>query len=84
MESHLFSRLYPDDYHRLREAAKRHALQLRQEAIRNATAWAAGLLWRAVRGALQSLRRGPPLRCAPLPLRRSSHQEPQAPCQPSF
>ena len=28
--------LHPDDYQRLRDAAKRHALQLRQEAIRDA------------------------------------------------
>ena len=33
--------LHPDDYQRLRDEAKRHALQLRQDAIREAHTWVA-------------------------------------------
>ena len=41
MSPYLPPDLHPDDYQRLRDAAKRHALQLRQEAIREAHAWVA-------------------------------------------
>nr|WP_296021655.1 hypothetical protein [uncultured Acidovorax sp.] len=75
MDSQPFAPVHPDDYHRLREAVKRHALQLRQEAIRDASAWAAGVFRGAVRRALQSLRCETPLHRAPGALRRS-RQEP--------
>lgn len=65
MDSQPFAPVHPDDYHRLREAAKRRALQLRQEAIRDASAWAAGVFLGAVRRALQSLRYETPLHRAP-------------------
>lgn len=71
MDSQPFAPVHPDDYHRLREAVKRHALQLRQEAIRDASAWAAGVFLGAVRRALQSLRYETPLHRAPAALRRS-------------
>lgn len=43
----------PDDYQRLRDVAKLRALQLREEAIRDAPAWLA----RAVARAFQQLAR---------------------------
>ncbi len=48
--------LHPDDYQRLRDAAKRHALQLRQEAIREAHAWVARWLLQMTRRVFHSLR----------------------------
>ncbi|PUA97758.1 MULTISPECIES: hypothetical protein [unclassified Acidovorax] len=47
--------LHPDDYQRLRDAAKRHALQLRQEAIRDAHAWVARGLVRLYRRVLHAM-----------------------------
>lgn len=51
--------LHPDDYQRLRDAAKRHALQLSQEAIREAHAWVARWLLQMTRRVFHSLRAGP-------------------------
>ncbi|GDY36709.1 hypothetical protein [Acidovorax sp. NB1] len=48
--------LHPDDYQRMRDAAKRHALQLRQEAIRDAHAWVVRGLLRLTRRVLHALR----------------------------
>lgn len=48
--------LHPDDYQRLRDAAKRHAMQLRQEAIREAHAWVAQWLLQMTRRVFHSLR----------------------------
>lgn len=67
--------LYPDDYQRLRDAAKRHALQLRQEAIRDAHAWVARGLIRLTRRVLHSLR----TRSAPA---NPSLPETATPCPP--
>ncbi|MCO5357786.1 hypothetical protein [Acidovorax kalamii] len=69
--------LHPDDYQRLRDAAKRHALQLRQEAIREAHAWVARWLLQMTRQIFLSLR----ARSAP-----TTPLTPKAPipCQPSF
>lgn len=47
------------EYHRLREQAKRHALELRREAIRDAHDWLADAVVRLVRKALR--RPGAPL-----------------------
>ncbi|WP_422845064.1 hypothetical protein [Acidovorax sp. M2(2025)] len=73
--------LSPDEYHRLREQAKRHAMELRREAVRDAQVWLARTLLRWVRKALR--RAGArPRACAtafmPPP------QETTAPCPPSF
>jgi len=69
--------LHPDDYQRLRDAAKRHALQLRQEAIREAHAWVARWLLQMTLRLFHSLR----ARSAP-----TTPLTPKAPtpCQPSF
>ncbi|PJI95752.1 hypothetical protein CLU85_0478 [Acidovorax sp. 69] len=69
--------MHPDDYQRLRESAKRHALHLRQEALREAPGW-------VVRGFMRVARRV--LRGAPLgvPLSTPSTPELTTPCQPSF
>ena len=48
--------LHPDDYQRLRDEAKRHALQLRQEAIREAHTWVARGFLRMVRRAFHLAR----------------------------
>ncbi len=68
-------RLYPDDYQRLRDLALRHAMQLRQEAIRDAHAWVARGLVRMTRRLFHSLR--PP--SAPT---HPSTPEAPTPCQP--
>jgi len=69
--------LHPDDYQRLRDAAKRHALQLRQEAIREAHAWVARWLLQMTRRIFLSLR----ARSTPTtPLTSKA----PTPCQPSF
>lgn len=47
--------LHPDDYQRLRDAAKRDAMQLRQEAIREAHAWVAQWLLQMTRRVFHSL-----------------------------
>ena len=67
--------LHPDDYQRLRDAAKRHAMQLRQEAIREAHAWVARGLVRLTRRVLHSLR----TRSAPV---NPSTLEVTTPCRP--
>lgn len=87
MDSHPFTTLHPEEYQRLRDAAKLRALRLRQEAIREAGAWAADALRGWFRCALQCLRRPQPLArraAVPRPSSLSSTQEPQAPCQPSY
>ena len=56
MSPYLPPDLHPDDYQRLRDAAKRHALQLRQEAIREAHAWVARGLVRLTRRVLHAMR----------------------------
>ena len=67
--------LHPDEYQRLREAAQRHAMQLRQEAIREAHAWVARGLVRMTRRVFLFLRTS----SAPaIP----STQEAPTPCQP--
>ena len=48
--------LHPDEYQRLRDAAQRHAMQLRQEAIREAHAWVARGLVRLTRRVLHAMR----------------------------
>lgn len=67
----------PDDYQRLRDAAKRRALELREAAIHEATDWMA----RAVVGALQRLARLFRPHAAPL---HTCNTELKTPCQPSF
>lgn len=56
----MYPRLPPDlnpaDYQRLHDAAKRHALQLRREAIHEAHAWVARGLMRLTRRVLHTLR----------------------------
>ena len=56
MSPYLPPDLHPDDYQRLRDAAKRHALQLRQEAIRDAHAWVARGLVRLTLRVLHAMR----------------------------
>lgn len=69
--------LSPDEYHRLREQAKRHALELR----RDAQAWLARTLRRWARQALRRAGARPgPCATAFMP----SPQETAAPCPPSF
>jgi hypothetical protein len=68
--------LHPDDYQRLRDAAKCHALQLRQEAIREAHAWVVRGLVRLARQVLHPLR----TRSAPV---NPSTPETATPCPPS-
>ncbi len=51
MDSPMHLDMDPDDYQSLRDAAKRRALELREDAIRKATGWMA----RAVAGALQGV-----------------------------
>ncbi|RQO80962.1 hypothetical protein [Acidovorax sp. FJL06] len=70
----------PDDYQRLRELAKLQALELRQQAIREAPAWLACAVVRAVRRMAGLLRFGRP-QAVPS---RSSTLHPPTPCQPSF
>lgn len=67
--------LHPDEYQRLRDAAQRHAMQLRQEAIREAHAWVARGLARMTRRVFLFLRTS----SAPTP---PSKQEAPTPCQP--
>lgn len=69
--------LYPDDYQRLRYLAERHAMQLRQEAIREAHAWVARRLQRMGRRFLQALKTPSTLSQPPTP-------ETPKPCQPSL
>ena len=47
--------LHPDEYQRLRDAAQRHAMQLRREAIREAHAWVARGLVHMARRVVHSL-----------------------------
>lgn len=67
--------LYPDDDQRLRDAARRHALQLRQEAIREAHAWVA-------RGVLHIARRVTHFLRTPSAPTNSVNLEATTPCQP--
>lgn len=69
--------LYPDDYQRLRDAAQRHAVQLRQEAIREAQAWVVLGIVRMSRRVFHSLR---------TPSAPTTQATPEAPtpCQPLF
>ncbi|PVY90686.1 hypothetical protein C8C95_1523 [Acidovorax sp. 99] len=69
--------LHPDEYQRLRDAAQRHAMQLRREAIREAHAWVARGLVRRTRRVFLFLR----TRSAP-----TTPLTPKAPtpCQPLF
>lgn len=56
MSPHQPPDLHPDDYQRLRDAAKCHAQQLRQEAIRDAYAWVDRGLMRLTRRVLHAVR----------------------------
>ena len=56
MNPYLPPDLHPDDYQRLRDAAKCHALQLHQDAIREAHAWVARGLVRLTRRVLRAMR----------------------------
>lgn len=67
----------PDDYQRLRELAKLRALELRQQAIRDADAWLARVLVHAVRRGARWLR---PARPQAVPSRLSNLRSP-TPCQ---
>ncbi|MDH4447835.1 MAG: hypothetical protein QE488_09385 [Acidovorax sp.] len=67
--------LNPDDYQRLRDAAQRHAVHLRREAIHEAHAWVARGLVRLTRRVLHSLR----TRSAPV---NPSTLEATTPCRP--
>jgi len=73
--------LSPDEYHRLREQAKRHALELRREAVRDAQAWLARTLLRWVRQALRCAGARPGACATPF---MPPPQETPAPCPPSF
>ncbi|OGA60423.1 MAG: hypothetical protein A2710_18270 [Burkholderiales bacterium RIFCSPHIGHO2_01_FULL_64_960] len=67
--------LHPDDYQRLRDEAKRHALQLRQDAIREAHTWVA-------RGFLRMVRRAFHLARTEAEPMNPSTPELKTPCQP--
>lgn len=69
--------LHPDEYQRLRDAAQRHAMQLRREAIREAHAWVARGLVRMTRRVFLFLR-------TPSAATTPSTQEAPTPCQPLF
>lgn len=69
--------LHPDDYQRLRDEAKRHALQLRQEAIREAHT-------RVARGFLRMARRAFHLARTEAAPMNPSTPELKTPCQPLF
>ncbi|CAN7582451.1 hypothetical protein LJR189_004220 [Acidovorax delafieldii] len=69
--------LHPDEYQRLRDAAQRHAMQLRREAIREAHAWVARGLVRMTRRVFLFLR-------TPSAPTTPSTQEAPTPCQPLF
>lgn len=69
--------MHPDDYQRLRDLARRHALQLRQEAIRDAQAALARGFLRVVRRVFHPARAG-----AAQP--HSFTPELKTPCPPSF
>lgn len=69
---------YPDDYQRLRDDAKRQAVQLRQEAIRAAHAWVARGFLRMVRRVFHRAR------ADEAPPTNPSTPELKTPCQPSF
>jgi len=75
--THMYPDQYPYDYQRLRDEAKRHAMQLRQEAIREAHAWMARGIVRMTRRVFHSLR---------TPSAPTTQFTPEAPtpCQPSF
>ena len=55
MEPHLNPHLHRDDHQRLHDAARHQALQLRQQAIREAHAWVARGLLRLTRRVLRAL-----------------------------
>jgi hypothetical protein len=80
---HPYAHLPPEVYQHLRDAAQRRALQLREEAIREAHVRMARLLRRGVRGAMQFVcrLRLPRSAAAAIP---SPTQEFPTPCQPSF
>lgn len=78
MHPHTHSSMHPDDYQRLRELAKLQALELRQQAIRDAHAWLAGVLVHAVRRGARWLRPGRPQAVPP----RLSNLHASTPCQP--
>jgi len=67
--------LHPDEYQRLRDAAQHHAMQLRQEAIREAHAWVARGLVRMTRRVFLFLR-------TPSAPTTPSTQEAPTPCPP--
>ncbi len=67
--------LHPDEYQRLRDAAQRHAMQLRQEAIREAHAWVARGLVRLTRRVLDAMR-------TPYAPSHQSTLEANTPCPP--
>ncbi|KRD14523.1 hypothetical protein ASE52_24560 [Acidovorax sp. Root275] len=70
--------LHPDDYRRLHDEARRHARQLRQEAIRAAHAWVARGFLRMARRVFHLARTD---EAAPT---NPSTPELKTPCQPSF
>lgn len=69
---------HTDEYHCLREQAKRHALELRREAIREAHTWLANASQRWVGSALRRPAAQAAASSAPSPSQTIS------PCQPSF
>ncbi|ODS60748.1 MAG: hypothetical protein ABS37_17040 [Acidovorax sp. SCN 65-108] len=77
MDSPMHLDMDPDDYQRLRDAAQRRALELREDAVREATDWMA----RAVAGALQGVVRIFRPLAAP---HHTCNTELKTPCQPSF
>jgi hypothetical protein len=70
--------MHPDDYQRLRDRARRDALRLREQAIREAHAWVAGVLLRAARRVLRGTGLNAPSPASPSPQKRKT-----TPCQPS-
>lgn len=57
LQTPVYADMHPDDYLRLHELARRRALELRQEAIREAPAWTARALVRAARAMARLVRR---------------------------
>ena len=78
MHPHTQSSMHPDDYQRLRELAKLQALELRQQAIRDAHAWLGGVLVHTLRRGARWLRPGRPQAVPP----RLSNLHASTPCQP--
>lgn len=76
MHPDLHPHLHPDDYQRLRDAAKREALQLREDAIREAQTWVARGLMRIVRRFFHAVRFNKAASINP------SNPELKTPCQP--